>query len=75
MEERLSAQITISKDKELSEIEERLNNNIKNTIVTLIKDALKVMETSFNSVVEKNPTIKSHSTEIKSLKDENSRLN
>ena len=64
MEERLSAQITTSKDKELSEIEERLNNNIKNTIDTSIKDALKVMQTSFNLVVEKNPTIKSHSTEI-----------
>ena len=33
------------------------------------------MQTSFNSVVEKNPIIQSHSTEIKSLKDENSRLN
>ena len=33
------------------------------------------MQTSFNSVVEKNPTIKSHSTEIRNLKDENSRLN
>ena len=32
------------------------------------------MQTSFNSVVEKNPIIQSHSTEIKSLKDENSRL-
>ena len=65
MEERLSAQITTSKDKELSEIEERLNNNIKTTIDTSIKDALKVMQTSFNSVVEKNPIIQSHSTEIK----------
>ena len=75
MEERLSAQITTSKDKELSEIEERLNTNIKNTIDTSIKDALKVMQTSFNSVAEKNPTIRSHSTEIRNLKDENSRLN
>ena len=75
MEERLSTQITTSKDKELSEIEERLNNNIKSTIDTSIKDALKVMQTSFNAVVEKNPTIQSHSTELKSLKDENSRLN
>ena len=39
MEERLSAQITMSKDKELSEIEEWLNNNIKSTIDTSIKDA------------------------------------
>ena len=75
MEERLSAQITTGKDKELSKIEERLNNNIKNTIDMSIKDALKVMQTSLNSVVEKNPTIKSHSTEIRNLKDENSRLN
>ena len=75
MEERLSAQIMTSKDKELSEIEERLNNNIKKTINTSIKDALKVMQTSFNSVVETNPIIKSHSTEIRNLKDENYRLN
>ena len=75
MEERLSTQITTSKDKELSEIKERLNNSIKSTIDTLIKDALKVMQTSFNAVVEKNPIIQSHSTELKSLKDENSRLN
>ena len=75
MEERLSAQIMTSKDKELSEIEERLNTNIKNTIDPSIKDALKVMQTSFNSVAEKNPTIRSHSTEIRNLKDENSRLN
>ena len=33
------------------------------------------MQTSFNAVVEKNPIIHSHSTELKSLKDENSRLN
>ena len=75
MEKRLSTQITTSKDKELSEIEEQLNNNIKTTIDMSIKDALKVMQTSFNSVVEKNPIIQSHLTEIKSLKDDNSRLN
>ena len=57
-EERLSTQITTSKDKELSKIEERLNNNIKNTIDTSIKDALKVMQTSFNLVVEKKPNHK-----------------
>ena len=75
MEEWLSTQITTSKDKELSEMEERLNNNIKSTIDTSIKDALKVIQTSFNAVIEKNPIIQSHSTELKSLRDENSRLN
>ena len=44
MEERLSEKITSNKDKEISELEERLNNNIRSTIDAFIKDALKVMQ-------------------------------
>ena len=75
MEERLSAKITTNKDQEISEMEERLNNNIRSTIDTSIKDALKVIQTSLNTVVENNATVHSHSVELKDLRDENFRLN
>ena len=38
MEERLAAKITSSKDQGLSNMEERLNNNIRSTIDSSIKD-------------------------------------
>ena len=75
MEERLSEKITTSKDQDLSEMEERLNNNIRTTIDTSIKDALKVLHTSLNTAVENNATVRTHTVELKDLKDENSRLN
>ena len=43
MEKKLSAKITTNKDQEISEMEERLNNNIRLTIDNSIKDALKVI--------------------------------
>ena len=75
MEERLSEKITTSKDQEISEMEERLNNNFKSTIDTSIKDALWVIQTSLNTAVENNVTVQSHSVELKGLRDENTRLN
>ena len=75
MEERLSEKITSNKDKEISDLEERLNNNIRSTIDTSIKDALLVMQTSICTAVQNNATVKSHSTEIQGLKEENLRLN
>ena len=75
MEERLSEKITMSKDQEVIDMEERLNNNIRTTIYTSIKDALRVIQTSLNSYVENNPPINSHSAQLKDLRDENSRLN
>ena len=75
MEERLSEKITTSKEHEMSEMEERLNNNIKSTIDTSIKDALRVIQTSLNTAVENNVTVHSHTVELKGLRDENSRLN
>ena len=75
MEERLSEKITTSKDQEIVEMEERLNSNIRTTIDTSIKNALRVIQTSLNSSVENNPIINSHSTQLKDLREENSRLN
>ena len=75
MEERLTEKITSNKDKEISDLEERLNNNIRSTIDTSIKDALLVMQTSICTAVQNNATVKSHSTEIQGLKEENLRLN
>ena len=75
MEERLTAKITSSKREELSEMEKQLKNNIKSTIDTSIKDAIKVMQTLLNKVVDSNPTIHSHSLGLKDLKDQNTRLN
>ena len=65
----------MSKDQEITEMEERLNNNIRTTIDTSIKDALRVIQTSLNSSVESNPIINSHSAQLKDLRDKNSRLN
>ena len=59
MEERLSEKITTSKEHEISEMEERLNNNIRSTIDTSIKDALRVIQTSLNTAVENNVTVHS----------------
>ena len=75
MEEQLTEKITSNKDKEISDLEERLNNNIRSTIDTSIKDALLVMQTSICTAVQNNATVKSHSTEIQGLKEENLRLN
>ena len=67
--------MTSNKEKEISELEERLNNNIRSTINASIKDTLKVMQTTICTAVQNNPTIKSHSEEIQGLKNENLRLN
>ena len=75
MEARLTASITTGRDKDISELETRLNENIKSTIDNSIKEALKVMQTSICTSVQNNPIIKSHSTEIKGLQEENLRLN
>ena len=75
MEARLMASITTNRDKDISEVETRLNANIKSTIDTSIKDAQKVMQTSPCTAVQNNPLIQSHSTEIKGLREENLRLN
>ena len=75
MELRLTARITTNRDKDISEMETRLNANIKSTIDSSIKDALKVMQTSLCTVVQNNPLMQSHSTEIKGLREENLRLN
>ena len=75
MEERLTEKITSNKDKEISDLEECLNTNIRRTIDTSIKDALLVMQISICTAVQNNATVKSHSTEIQGLKEENLRLN
>ena len=75
MEEGLSEKITSNKEKEISELEERLNNNIRCTIDSSIKDALQVMQKSLCTAVQNNPTVKSHSAELQGLKEENLRLN
>ena len=75
MEERLTEKITSNKVKEISDLEERLNNNIRSTIDTSIKHVLLVMQSSICTAVQNNATVKSHSTEIQGLKEENLRLN
>ena len=75
MEARLTASIMTNRDKDISEMETRLNVNIRSTIDTLIKEALQVMQTSICSAVQNNPQIKTHSIELKGLREENIRLN
>ena len=75
MKARLTLSITTNRDKDISEMETRLNANIKSTIDTSIKEALQVMQTSICSAVQNNPQIKAHSIELKGLREENIRLN
>ena len=75
MEARLTTSITTNRDKEISDMEMRLNANIRSTIDTSIKDALKVMQTSICTAVQNNPLIQTHNLEIKGLREENFRLN
>ena len=75
MEARLTVSITTGRQNDISELESRLNENIKSTIGSSIKEALKVMQSSICTSVQNNPTIKSHSKEIEGLHEENLRLN
>ena len=75
MEARLTASIMTNRDKDISEMETRLNANIRSTIDMSIKEALQVMQTSICSAVQNNPQIKTHSIELKGLREENKRLN
>ena len=71
MELRLTASIKEKQDKEMSDMEERLSNIIS----TSISEAVKGIQSSLNTIVENNPVLQVHSTEIANLKSENSALN
>ena len=71
MEVRLTASIKETHDKEMSDTEERLSNIISTTI----NDAVKGIQSSLNTIVNNNPVIQEHSTEIVTLRNENTVLN
>ena len=71
MELWLTASIKETQDKEMSDMEERLSNIIS----TSISEAVKGIHSSLNTIVENNPVLQVHSTEIAQLKSENSVLN
>ena len=71
MEVRLTASIKETRDKEMSDMEERLSNIIS----TSINEAVKGIQSSLYTIVENNPAIQVHTTEIVNLKSENSALN
>ena len=71
MEVRLTASIKETHDKEMSDMEERLSNIISTTI----NDAVKGIQSSLNMIVNNNPVIQEHSTEIVTLRNENTALN
>ena len=75
MEARLTASITTGRNNDISELLSRLNENIKSTIDSSIKEVLKVIQSSICTSVQNNPIIKSHSREIEGLCEENFRLN
>ena len=52
-------------------MEERLSNIISTTI----SEAVKGIQSSLNTLVDNNPTIQTHSTEIVTLRNENTALN
>ena len=71
MEVRLTASIKETHDKEMSDMEERLSNIISTTI----NEAVKGIQSSLNTIVNNNPVIQTHSTEIVTLRNENTALN
>ena len=71
MEVRLTASIKETCDKEMSDMEERLLNIISTTI----NEAVKGIQSSLNTIVNNNPVIQTHSTEIVTLRNENTALN
>ena len=71
MEVRLTASIKETRDKEMSDMEERLSNIISTTI----NEAVKGIQSSLNTIVNNNPVIQTHSTEIVTLRNENTALN
>ena len=71
MELRLTTSIKETRDKEISDMEEQLSNIIS----TSISEAVKGIQSSLNTLVENNPMLQVHSTEIAQLKNENSALN
>ena len=71
MEVRLTASIKETRDKEMSDMEERLSSIISTTI----NDAVKGIQSSLNTLVNNNPVIQEHSTEIVTLRNENTALN
>ena len=71
MELCLTASIKETRNKEMSAMEERLFNIIS----TSISEAVKGIHSSLNTIVENNPMLQVHTTEIAQLKSENSALN
>ena len=71
MEVRLTASIKETHDKEMSDMEEWLSNIISTTI----NDAVKGIQSSLNTIVNNNLVIQAHSTEIVTLRNENTALN
>ena len=55
----------------MSDMEEWLSNIISTTI----NDAVKGIQSSLNTIVNNNPVIQEHSTEIVTLRNENTALN
>ena len=71
MESTLTASIKETRDKEMSDMEERLSNIISTTI----SEAVKGIQSSLNTLVDNNPIIQTHSTEIVTLRNKNTALN
>ena len=71
MEVRLTARIKETCDKEMSDMEEWLSNIISTTI----NEAVKGIQSSLNTIVNNNQVIQTHSTEIVTLRNENTALN
>ena len=71
MEVRITASIKETCDKEMSDMEERLSNIISTTI----NEAVKGIQSSLNTIVDNNPVMQTHSTEIATLRNENTAFN
>ena len=55
-------------------MEERLTNNLKDTIDKSMKEAIQTLTSNSETLVSNNPTVQSTSKEVKTLKLENARL-
>ena len=68
------AEVTGDKETQLKSIEERLTNNLKETIDKSMKEAIQTLTTCNANLVSNNPIVQHNSREVDTLKLQNARL-
>ena len=74
MESRLLSSMKENREHEITEMEVRLKNNMKEIIETSIQRAINEMVNTIHQMIASNPVVQNNKTEVDNLKEENSRL-